>query len=119
MLFRSIAATLSWLTAMDRAAKAKGVPLVLFVIPPAMADPNYAEHWKAWPRFFSWNLVSDLRHDKLIAALRKTQMRFVDFREDFVGVRGAYRLTDAHWTEKGVEIAADRVYRELKKLEKR
>ncbi|MDB5489353.1 MAG: hypothetical protein JWQ58_3068 [Reyranella sp.] len=114
-----IQATLSWLEGMDRAARERGVPLILFVVPPGSVDPDYAAYWKPWPRFYAFNVIADYRQDKLLEALSKTSIRYFDLRKDFEGVRGAYRRTDAHWTEKGVEIAATRVYKELRKLEKR
>ncbi len=36
---------------MDRAARERGVPLILFVAPPGSVDPDYVAHWKPWPRF--------------------------------------------------------------------
>ncbi len=114
-----IQATLSWLTAMDRAARERGVPLVLFIVPPGTVDPDYVAYWKPWPRFYAFNVIAEYRQDRLLEALARTQIRYVDLRKDFEGVRGAYRRSDAHWTDKGVEIAANRVYEELRKLEKR
>jgi len=114
-----IQATLSWLTAMDRAARERGVPLVLFIVPPGTVDPDYVAYWRPWPRFYSFNVIADYRQDRLLEALARTQIRHVDLRKDFGGVRGAYRRSDGHWTDKGVEIAANRVYEELRKLEKR
>jgi hypothetical protein len=114
-----IRATLSWLTAMDRAARERGVPLVLFIVPPGSVDPDYVEYWKPWPRFYAFNVIADHRQDRLLEALSKTSIRYVDLRRDFEGVRGAYRLSDAHWTDKGVEIAANRVFRELRSLNRR
>ena len=114
-----IQATLSWLTAMDRAARERGVPLVLFIVPPGSVDPDYVAYWKSWPRFYSFNVIADYRQDRLLEALAKTSIRYVDLRKDFEGVRGTYRRSDAHWTDKGVAIAANRVFQELRKLEKR
>jgi len=111
-----IEATLSWLVAMDREARSRGVPFVLFVIPPASVDPDYAAFWKPWPRFYAFNVVAELRHERLLAALAGTTVRFVDLRKDLADVRGAYRKTDAHWTERGVAIAADRVFAELREI---
>lgn len=114
-----IQATLSWLLAMDRAARERGVPLVLFIVPPGSVDPDYVDYWKRWPRFYAFNVIADYRQDRLLEALSKTSLRYVDLRQDFAGVRGAYRRSDAHWTDKGVEIAANRVFRELRGLERR
>jgi len=114
-----IQATLSWLTAMDRAARERGVPLVLFIVPPGSVDPDYVDYWKPWPRFYAFNVIADYRQDRLLKALSKTSIRYVDLRKDFEGVRGAYRRSDAHWTDKGVEIAANRVFQELRRLERR
>ena len=113
-----IKATLSWLVAMDRLARERGVPLILFVVPPGSVDPDYVAYWKSWPRFYAFNVIADLRQDMLIDALGKTSIHYVDLRQDFEGVRGAYRRSDAHWTDKGVEIAANRVFRELRMLER-
>ena len=114
-----IQATLSWLTAMDRAARERGVPLVLFIVPPGTVDPDYVDYWKPWPRFYAFNVIADYRQDRLLEALSRTSIRYVDLRKDFEGVRGAYRRSDAHWTDKGVEIAANRVFQELRRLERR
>lgn len=114
-----IQATLSWLTAMDRAARARGVPLVLFIVPPGSVDPDYAAYWKPWPRFYAFNVISDYRQDRLLEVLAGTSIRHVDLRRDFEGVRGAYRRSDGHWTDKGVEIAANRVFQELRRLQRR
>lgn len=114
-----IQATLSWLAAMDRAARERGVPLVLFIVPPGSVDPDYVDYWKPWPRFYAFNVIADYRQERLIEALSRTSIRYVDLRKDFEGVRGAYRRSDAHWTDKGVEIAANRVFQELRRLERR
>ena len=114
-----IQATLSWLTAMDRAARERGVPLILFVVPPGSVDPDYVDYWKPWPRFYAFNVIADYRQGRLLDALSKTSIRYVDLRKDFEGVRGAYRRSDAHWTDKGVEIAANRVFQELRRLDRR
>jgi hypothetical protein len=114
-----IQATLSWLTAMDRAARERGVPLVLFIVPPGSVDPDYVDYWRPWPRFYAFNVIADYRQDRLLEALSRTSIRFVDLRKDFEGVRGAYRRSDAHWTDKGVEIAANRVFQELRRLDRR
>ena len=106
-------------TAMDRAARERGVPLVLFIVPPGTVDPDYVDFWKPWPRFYAFNVIADYRQDRLLEALSGTSIRYVDLRKDFEGVRGAYRRSDAHWTDKGVEIAANRVFQELRRLERR
>jgi hypothetical protein len=64
-------------------------------------------------------VIADYRQDRLLEALSKTSIRYVDLRKDFESVRGAYRRSDAHWTDKGVEIAANRVFQELRRLERR
>ena len=61
-------------------------------------------------------MLSEVRRQRLVAALGKTNVSFVDLTPDLQGKTGVYRLTDAHWTEKGVGIAADRVYSELAKI---
>ena len=57
-----------------------------------------------------------MRHQRLVEALKNTWIPFVDLRPEFLGVRGAYRMIDSHWTERGVAIAADRVLRLLEEI---
>jgi hypothetical protein len=114
-----VEASLSWLLAMERAARARGVPLVLFLIPLASVDPDYVEFWKPWPHFLSWSRFGEDRHDRLARSLRQTAVQVVDLRDDLSNARGTYRKMDGHWTEKGVEIVADRVRGELQKLQPR
>ena len=110
-----IAATLSWLVAMDDLARARGVPLRLFLVPAASVDPEFVEFWKPWPRYYSWYLHSAVRHERLVAALRGTAVSFVDLQPAFQNVPGAYRKADAHWSERGLDIAADQVFGELQR----
>jgi hypothetical protein len=86
------------------------------LVPAPIVDPDFVEFWKPWPGYLSWFLICEESQDRLVAMLRKTPIRFFDLRDDLRGVRGAYRKSDGHWTEKGVEIAADRARAELTKL---
>ena len=104
-----VEAPLSWLLAMDRVARARGVPLVLFLIPLASVDPEYVDFWKPWPHFLSWSRFGEERHRRLAASLRKTSMHVVDLRDELENVPGTYRKMDGHWTEKGVDVVANRV----------
>lgn len=113
---REIEATLSWLVALDKLALKHKVPVRIFVIPPANVSPDFVEFWKPWPRYLGWYILSDVRHQRLVEALGHSGVPFVDLRNDLLEVRGAYRMTDAHWTEKGLQIAAGRVYRELSEM---
>lgn len=108
-----IDANLSWLREMDRVARSKGVPLDIFVIPAGSVDPEFVEFWKPWPNFYSWYVQCDLRHDLLVKALKKTELSVVDLKKDFDGVPGTYRKGDGHWTERGLEIASARVFKQL------
>ncbi len=108
--------TLSWLVAADRLAKENGVPLVVMLIPVGTVDPAYVDFWRPWPKYFSTSLSADARHRRLVVKLRQTAVPFFDLREDLGGVPGTYRLTDGHWTERGTEIVAGRVARELMKM---
>lgn len=105
--------TLSWLVGAERLAKAEGAQLFVALAPVGGVDPAYVEFWRPWPRYFSYTLSADARHKRLAAELRQRGMQVIDLREDLDGVRGAYRLTDGHWTERGTQIAADRVSRAL------
>jgi len=111
-----IGATLSWLEETDRLAREHGIPSRLFVIPVSSVDPELVKFWKPWPRFYSWYLHCTVRHERLIGAFRNTSISFVDLQLIFQGVPATYRKTDGHWTEKGVDIAADRVHGELQRL---
>lgn len=111
-----IAATVSWLQAMTDLAAEHHVPIRIFLIPPANVSPDFEAFWKPWPRYYSWYIYSDVRHQKLVEALKNTSIPFVDLRPEFLGVRGAYRMIDSHWTERGVAIAADRVLRLLEEI---
>jgi hypothetical protein len=108
-----IDAARSWLIAMQRLAVARKVPFVVALAPTATVDPQFVEFWKAWPRYASYSLKGDADHQALAAALAGTGMRVVDLREDLDGVRGAYRKTDMHWTERGNEIVAARLAKEV------
>jgi len=108
--------TLSWLVAANRLAKENGVQLVVALIPVGTVDPAYVDFWRPWPKYFSTALSADARHRRLAVKLRQAAVSFFDLRDDFGGVPGTYRLTDGHWTERGTEIAADRVSRELLKM---
>jgi hypothetical protein len=113
---QEIQATLSWLVALNRVATSHNVPLHVYVIPPANVSPDFVEFWKPWPHFFSWHVLSDVRHQKLVDALRHSSVPFVDLRPDLLDVRGAYRLTDGHWSAAGVQIVAKRIYAELSNM---
>ena len=104
----------SWLEAADRVARAQGVPLLVFLAPVGFVDPDYDEFWKPWPRAYSWNYICDERQSRLAAALGKTKIRFVDLREDLMGIPGTYRKLDGHWSQKGEAIVAGRVQQELR-----
>jgi hypothetical protein len=108
--------TLSWLVAADRLAKENGVQLVVALIPVGTGDPAYVDFWRPWPKYFSTSLSADARHRRLAVKLRQTAVPFFDLRDDLGGVPGTYRLTDGHWTERGTEIVAGRVTRELLKM---
>ena len=111
-----VEASLSWLEAADRVARAQGVPLLVFLVPVGFVDPDYDEFWKPWPRAYSWNYICDERQSRLAAALGKTKIRFVDLREDLMGIPGTYRKLDGHWSQKGEAIVAGRVQQELRSL---
>ncbi|CAN5883549.1 hypothetical protein BH11PSE3_BH11PSE3_03610 [soil metagenome] len=108
--------TLSWLVAAQRLAKANGFQLVVALIPVGTGDPAYVDFWRLWPKYFSYALSADARHRSLAEGLRRTGVPVIDLRDDLNGIPGTYRLTDGHWTQKGTEIVADRLARELLKL---
>jgi hypothetical protein len=109
-------ATLTWLTAMSREAKSRGVPFITVLAPVGTVDPAYVEFWKPWTRYYSWNLLCDEWHRGLAELLPASGVKFVDLRRDLEGIPGTYRLLDGHWTQKGETIVADRIARELASL---
>ncbi|MBS0537224.1 MAG: SGNH/GDSL hydrolase family protein [Proteobacteria bacterium] len=111
-----IAATMSWLTATDGLLKARGVKLLVAVIPVGTMDPDFAEFWKPWPRYYSYTLQRAAAHRAMVAALSTSGIRFVDLAQDLDGVRGTYRKTDLHWTEEGHEVVAKRLATEVMAL---
>lgn len=111
-----IEATMSWLVAMVRLARARQVPIRLFLIPTGDVDPDYAGFWKPWPRFYSWQLRANAWLDSLAVKLRRASMPIVDLRENLEGKTGTYRVMDGHWTERGVDIIAGRLRLELANL---
>lgn len=111
-----IDAAVSWLVAADRLAAEKGIKFLLAIAPMASVDPRYADYWKPWPRFYSYNRSCEAARRHLIAALRKRGLHPVDLAEVLTGVSGTYRLTDGHWTELGTAIVAKRIAGELLKL---
>jgi hypothetical protein len=108
-----VEATLSWIEGIEKLARARKVPLAVFLVPVGSVDPDYAEFWKPWPRAYSWNYICDELQSRLATALGKTGIRFVDLREALDGIPGTYRKLDGHWSRKGEEIVAARVTQEL------
>jgi hypothetical protein len=115
---RMVDETLSWLVAADRLAKENGVPLIMALLPAGTVDPAYVAFWRPWPKYFSASLSADARHRRLAVALRQQGLPFIDLRDDLEGIAGTYRLSDGHWNERGSEIVARRLARELLKLRK-
>jgi hypothetical protein len=111
-----VEATMSWLVATVRMAQTRHVPIRLFLIPTGDVDPHYAAFWKPWPRFYSWQLRANAWLEPFAAKLRRASVPIVDLREDLEGVSGTYRVMDGHWTERGVDIVAERVRLELSNL---
>ena len=87
----------------------------------------------SWPRSAAWirNMPNSGSHGRALTAgtisatsgspawseaLRKTDIRFVDLREDLDGIPGTYRKLDGHWSQKGEAIVADRIRKELGRL---
>jgi hypothetical protein len=105
--------TLSWLRAMHRVVSSNGKRLMVALIPVGTVDPDYVEFWRPWPRYASYTLSADARHRRLAAALRQNGLQTVDLREVLDGVRGTYRLTDGHWTDRGTQLSAERIADEL------
>ncbi len=111
-----IEATMSWLAATDALVKAHGVKFLIAVIPVGTMDPDFADFWKPWPRYYAYTRHRAAIHRAMVAALVKSDIHFVDLARDLDGVRGTYRKTDLHWTEEGHEVVAARLAKELMAL---
>ena len=79
-------------------------------------DPDFADFWQPWPRYYSYMLARAAMHTAMVAALAKSNISFVDLAQDLKGVRGSYRKTDLHWTEAGHEVVAARLAKEVMAL---
>jgi hypothetical protein len=110
-----IEATLSWLVATQNLAAIVTFHFGSLSFLLATSRPN-SSNWKAWPRLFSWSILCNVRHQRVICELRRAGVPFVDLRPLLFGVNGAYRLSDGHWTDKGIQIVAHRVLDELTAL---
>jgi hypothetical protein len=113
-----IESTVSWLAATKRLVESHGASFLVGVIPVGTVDPDFVEFWQPWPRFFSYTLGRAAAHKAMVAALAKSDIHFVDLTQDLRGVRGTYRKTDLHWTERGHEVVADRMAREVMALQR-
>ena len=102
--------------ATDRLVKAHGVKLLVAVSPVGTMDPDFADFWQPWPRYYSYMLARAAMHTAMVAALAKSNISFVDLAQDLKGVRGSYRKTDLHWTEAGHEVVAARLAKEVMAL---
>jgi hypothetical protein len=111
-----IPATLSWLTAMNREAQAQGVPILFFAIPVGSVDPDYARFWQSWPLTDTWNRFCAELHRQLVDAAVREGLPLIDLGPDLAGIPGTYRKLDGHWTQRGEDLVADRVARELSRL---
>lgn len=109
-----IDSTLSWLVAMNRAARERGVPFSLFLIPTGAVDRAFVDFWAPWPHYYSWYLHCAAMHERLVEALRGTDVPFVDLRSALEGKLDTFRKSDAHWSEYGQSLAADRIAQQLR-----
>lgn len=109
-------ATLSWLNAMNREAQAQGVPILFFAIPVGSVDPDYARFWQSWPLTDTWNRFCTELHRQLVDAAARERLPLIDLGPDLAGIPGTYRKLDGHWTQRGEDLVADRVARELARL---
>jgi hypothetical protein len=107
--------TLSWLTATRQLVEKSGAKFVVALAPTGIVDPDFVTFWEPWPRLRSFSVTQDARHRMLATLLERDGFNVVDLRKDLIGVRGTYRVADQHWNEKGHEIVAERLAKELLK----
>jgi hypothetical protein len=111
-----IESTLTWLRAANDLGARNGLKVVFFLVPVGTTDPSFVAYWKPWPRYFSWNYISDARHLRLSSRLKEERFNFVDLRDVLIGIPDTYRKTDGHWTEKGHSVVKAKVLEEIEKL---
>jgi hypothetical protein len=111
-----IDATASWLIAARDLARERGVKFLVALAPVPVVDPVYAEFWSPWPRYRSYPMLREASHRALRKELEAQGVPTVDLQDDLGGVRGTYRVSDGHWTERGTGIVAKRLAAELLKL---
>lgn len=111
-----IESTLTWLRAANDLGARNGLKVVFFLVPVGTTDPSFVAYWKPWPRYFSWNYISDARHLRLSSRLKEERFNFVDLRDVLTGIPDTYRKTDGHWTEKGHSVVKAKVLEEIEKL---
>jgi hypothetical protein len=111
-----IGTTLSWLVATDRLVRSHGAKFLIATLPVGDVDPDFVEFWRPWPRYYSATLQQGALHRAMAAAIAKTDLPVVDLARDLDGVRGTYRKSDLHWTERGHEVVAARLATEVMAL---
>jgi lysophospholipase L1-like esterase len=111
-----IDATMSWLLATNELLRARGVKFLVAVAPVGDVDPDFAEFWQPWPRYYAFTRSRSAMHKAMVGALARAKLPFVDLRPTLEGVRGTYRKSDLHWTERGHEVVAERLAQALLSL---
>jgi hypothetical protein len=111
-----IDATMSWLREIERLVRAGGRKFLIAHIPVGSVDPDVVEFWRPWPRYYSYTLQHAAVHRAIVRATAQAGLPAVDLEKDLGGIRGTYRKTDMHWTERGHEVVAERMAREVAAL---
>ncbi len=111
--------TLSWVEKTFELSKNKGIPFVLFLIPPASVDKEFSNYWKPFPKYYSWNLICEARHIKFINYLKEKKIPYVDLRDFLNNDTNTYRKSDSHWNVKGHKLVAKVIIDQILKLDKK
>lgn len=108
---------LYWAQAMHSACEEVGIGLTIVVIPEAFqVDRRMREQWSP---------LADMRHltkpcrdasERFCSAARSLGLDVLDLHSAFEDVPGTYLNMDGHWSQAGVDLAAENVFAHLRQL---
>ena len=104
-----------WVRAAKRLCEARNVGFTLIVIPEAFqVDGRMVEEWRPLTEMKTLTSTCRTTSHRLIERAQRDGVETIDLHESFDGVSGTYLNLDGHWSEKGVNLAADVISQWLK-----
>lgn len=97
-----------WVKETVKACEARNVGITLVIIPEAFqVDPRMVEQWK--PLTDMRQLLSTCRTvaEQAVERAQSDGIATIDLQESFEGVPGTYLNLDGHWSDKGLDLAAE------------